>query len=176
MFSLKERLLILTDLWGQRKAGYLHHYLDVLKRRYKVMLYDSCVLGGIDLSDYSQENLHRQFVDGGIERAVQQLLVKEKSPCSILGFSVGGVIAWQAALGGLKVNRLIIVSSTRLRYESKSPTAEMKLFFGEKDQYRPNQGWADKLGVDLIIRNGVGHELYTIPGEAEVIVEELMKR
>lgn len=173
---MKERLLILTDLWGQRKAGYLHHYLDVLKRRYKVVLYDSCVLGGIDLSDYSQENLHRQFVDGGIERAVQQLLEKEKQPCSILGFSIGGVIAWQAALGGLKVNRLITISSTRLRYESVIPDADVKLFFGAKDKYRPDQEWANNLKVDLIIRKGVGHELYTIPGEAEVVTEELMKR
>ena len=57
-------------------------------------------------------------MNSGIEIAVQTLLNKEKGEIKILAFSVGGTIAWKAALKGLKVSDLVAVSSNRLRYEN----------------------------------------------------------
>lgn len=110
-----QRIIILSDLWGKDNSEWMNYYNSILENHFIVKHYDSCVLGEIDKSDYTEEKLHHQFINGGIEIAVKNLLKEETESAIILGFSVGGTIAWQACNAGLKTSYLFAVSSTRLR-------------------------------------------------------------
>ena len=61
----KQRIIILSDLWGEEKSDWIVHYISILEKYFEVKYYDSCILGGVDKSDYSEESLHHQFVTGG---------------------------------------------------------------------------------------------------------------
>ena len=84
MNTTKQRLLILSDLWGKEKSDWITYYTSILVNHFELEYYDSCDLGTINKSDYSEENLHNQFINGGIEKAVVQLVKKEK--VSLIGF------------------------------------------------------------------------------------------
>ena len=157
---MKPKLLLLSDLWGSEKADWIMHYFEQLSPYYKCHYYDCCELGGVDKSIYEQEHLHRQFVHGGIERAVENLLDLEKEEVFILAFSVGGTIAWKAALKGLRVQQLWAISATRLRYENERPDIPIHLLFGAKDGFRPPSDWLNKMNVNYEIIPEQGHNLY----------------
>ncbi|MEL6944601.1 MAG: alpha/beta hydrolase, partial [Bacteroidota bacterium] len=72
----------------------------------------------------------------------------EQVEVSILAFSIGGTIAWKAALKGLKIKSLWAFSATRLRYEVERPNIPIQLFFGQKDEYRPSSNWFDRREIE----------------------------
>lgn len=51
---------------------------EFLKSHFEIVFYDCHKLAEIDLSDLSQEKIHQQFTNAGIERAVNALLDNEK--------------------------------------------------------------------------------------------------
>ena len=147
MSQIKPRLLLISDLWGKEKSDWISYYTSILLNNFELEYYDSCDLGSIDTSDYLQENLHHQFVNGGIEKAVAQLIKEEKGFVNVLGFSIGGLIAWKAGLSGLKIQKLFAISSTRLRYENLKPLGTIQLFYGENDNYKPDSNWFKNLHI-----------------------------
>lgn len=156
----KKRLVVLSDLWGREKSDWLAHYSRILKHTFDISYYDCCELGGVDKSDYSEDSLHHQFVTGGIEKAVNQLLHFEKDKVNILAFSVGGVIAWKFGLVSDKIESLVCVSSTRLRKEENRPSGEIMLYFGADDEYKPQLDWFTKMHVKHELISKYGHEVY----------------
>ncbi len=152
------KLIVLTDLWGIEKFDWFLKFQN--KLNIEILVYDSCGLGNIDKSIYEESNLHQQFVNGGIEIAVEKLLEKEKNEVNILAFSIGGTIAWKAILKGLKVKNLFVVSATRLRYETEKLNCKTYLFYGEKDNYKPTKEWFQQLGIEQIEVKDKGHEVY----------------
>ena len=152
------KLIILTDLWRIEKFDWFINYKEQLK--VEVVVYDSCELVNIDKKIYEETNLHQQFVNGGIEKAVEKLLAKEKNEVNVLAFSIGGTIAWKAILKGLKVHTLFAVSATRLRYETEKPNCNIQLFYGEKDEFKPNQNWFQQFEIEQKEINNKGHEVY----------------
>ena len=163
---MKPKLIILSDLWGFDQAVWLQSYITVLSPFYDLHLYDSCILGEIDVKGTSEAALHSQFVTGGIEKAVNAILAYEKERADVLAFSIGGAIAWKAILKGLEVNRFFAISSTRIRHESYMPDCEVNLFFGEKDVYQPAGEWLEKVKITHEIIKDKGHEMYK---EEEII-------
>lgn len=157
---MKTRLIIISDLWGIKRSKWIEIYLENLNKNFNIQYYDACDLGEIDMSIYQQKNLHKQFVNHGITMAIDNLLKKEKGMIDILAFSVGGLIAWKAGLKGLKINKLYVVSSTRLRYEVHKPKCVIKLFFGENDIHKPTNGWFEKLIVEFEIVKKRNHNMY----------------
>jgi len=153
-------LIILSDLWGARKSGWLVNFQNNLENKYRVKFYDVCSLGEIDLSDFQEEKLHRQFVDFGIQKAVQNILELEKKPKIYLGSSVGGVILWKAGLEGLPIKKLIAISSTRLRKESEKPNCPLELFFGENDVYKPDDSWFTRMKINAHFIQEGDHDIY----------------
>ena len=129
----RQRIILLSDLWGKEKSDWIAYYTAVLEKYFDVKYYDCCDLGNIDKSDYSEENLHHQFVDGGIARAVESLLQKEKEFIHVLGFSIGGYIAWKACLSGLKTQSLFAISSgsSASTYNAASPQTSGRLVLSE---------------------------------------------
>lgn len=159
---MKKRLLILSDLWGRDKAAWLIHYTQRLKADFELVYYDCCELGAIDKTNYSQENLHQRFVNGGIERAVKALTETEAETeqISILAFSIGGTIAWKFGLETGRIDSLVCVSSTRLRHETKRPKGNISLYFGNNDPYKPSAAWLEQMNVRAEILKGKEHQLY----------------
>lgn len=171
---MKRRLLMLSDLWGKEKSGWLRHYAEALSNSFEIQYYDCCELGTVDKSDYREEALHQQFVNGGIEKAVNRLTALEKGPVHVLAFSIGGTIAWQFALKTDKVKSLYAVSSTRLRNEITKPEADIKLYYGENDPFKPSKEWFDQLQVAHEIINGKGHMVYAEPEFAKVLIPQTL--
>ena len=155
------KLIILSDLWGKRKSDWINQYVTILENHFEVIFYDCCELAEIDLSDYSEDKIHQEFTNGGIERAVKAILDKEKGNINVVGFSIGGLIAWKATLGGLKAKSLTTISSTRLRYEDKRPECEINLFYAENDEYKPIDDWFKKLNLEMNIYKEEKHEFYS---------------
>jgi len=170
---LKSRLIILSDIWGIQKSEWVKYYIDLLSSDYDIKYYDSCELGEIETNSLNENIRHRQFVYGGIESAVKKLIELEKKECNILAFSIGGTIGWKASLCGLKIKNFYAVSSTRLRYETEKPDCKIKLFFGEKDDFKPSPDWFEKFDLtNEIIDNG-NHQFYTVKKHSLKICESI---
>ncbi|MGB3467580.1 MAG: hypothetical protein WBA74_20000 [Cyclobacteriaceae bacterium] len=172
---MKERLIIISDLWGIEKSEWLPTYTQILEKRFSLKYYDSCVLGGVDKSNYNQDYLHGQFINGGIERAADNLLTKERDKANILAFSIGGSIAWNFGLKSNRINSLVCISSTRLRKETTRPTGKIALYFGENDDYKPNMEWLIKMNLQYEILTDKGHQIYCEKHFAEALCEKLIK-
>ena len=153
-------LLILSDLWGKPKSEWVIVYTNLLKENYQIAYLDCTEMAGLDLSDYTQDAFHRQFVSGGIEQAVKNLTSKITSPVDILAFSVGGTIAWQCALKTPMIQKLVCVSSTRLRKEVQKPMCETVLLFGEEDAFAPSSAWCEEMGLSPIVLRNKAHDMY----------------
>ncbi|WP_438423850.1 alpha/beta hydrolase [Aquimarina macrocephali] len=160
---MKPRLIILSDLWGRKKSGWIDYYTKELKGYFELKYYDCCDLGEIDISIYTEENLHKQFTNEGIDRAIQNLLKLEKGKIHILAFSIGGVIGWKSAIKNPDILSLYAVSSTRLRYEINKPKTKIELYFGENDMYSPKSQWYNMMNINFIIEKGKKHQLYIEP-------------
>lgn len=172
---MKPRLIILSDLWGKEKAEWIANYIEILESKFDIKFYDCCELANIDKTDYAEKNLHNQFVNGGIERAVENLLKIENEKIDVLAFSIGGTIAWKAGLKGLNVEKLFAVSSTRLRYENEIPNCAIKLYFGENDSNKPNEDWFEKQAIDFEIIKKKEHNFYVEKDFITSICSEILK-
>lgn len=157
---MKPRLIILSDLWGKHDANWVKNYSNPLSNYFDIHFYDTCELAEIDTIEYIETKLHQQFVNGGIEKAVINLIEIEKNEISILAFSIGGTIAWKAGIAGLKINKLIALSSTRLRYEEKKPKCNIQLIYGDLDKNKPTQEWLSEMAINTEIIPNVNHDFY----------------
>ena len=172
---MKPRLIILSDLWGIEKSNWVSGYVELLKNEFEIQYYDCGELGGIDKSNYTEKNLHNQFINGGIEKGVENLLKREENQIDVLAFSIGGVIAWKAGLKGLNLRKLFVISSTRLRYEKEIPNGVIKLFYGENDNNKPNDNWLEKYSIDFEIIENKEHNFYTEKDCTVLICNEILK-
>jgi len=158
---MKKRLIILSDLWGDIKNDWIANYFNSLDAYFKITYYDCCELGNVDKNVESEEKIHSQFINNGINIAVEKLLKLELEEVDVLAFSIGGTIAWKGALNGLKINNLYAISATRLRYETEFPACNIKLSYGADDSFIPSFEWFNKMKLQFNIINGVGHEIYS---------------
>lgn len=172
---MKPRLLILSDLYGGDNPEWIKRYIDLLKFKFEIQYYDTLKLASIDSVNLSENDIHAQFLNGGIDKAIEALLNLEKGKVSVLGFSIGGTIAWKAALKGLDVVSLFAVSSTRLRYETESPNCHLKLYFGEKDPNKPNSQWYLDLNLNHEILKDHNHQLYLMENNVSLICSDIFK-
>ncbi|MFV8346045.1 alpha/beta hydrolase [Flavobacterium sp. ZB4P13] len=172
---MKPRLIILSDLWGKENSDWISGYVELLNDKFDIEFYDCCELGNIDKTNYNEKNGHSQFVNGGIEKAVENLLKIEKYQIDVLAFSIGGTIAWKAALKGLNVRKLFAVSSTRLRYENEIPNGVIKLYYGGTDSNKPNDDLLKKWSVEFEILKNRDHSFYTEKDFIASICGEILK-
>ncbi|WP_293301890.1 hypothetical protein [Pedobacter sp. UBA4863] len=171
------KLIILSDLLGHRNSNWVNTYTDLLRHKFQIQFYDCCELAQIDTQLIDKENIHQQFVTGGIEKAVEQLLHNEKNEITcIIGFSIGGLIAWKAALAGLKTSFICAISSTRLRCEIQKPNVFIHLFYGENDPYKPDEKWFELMQLDTVIFNNENHEFYMKQEFANKISLNIMEK
>ncbi|MEP3210969.1 MAG: hypothetical protein ABJN95_17420 [Maribacter sp.] len=163
---MAEKLVILSDMWGAKKGLWITSYLGYLQQYFDITYYDIQQLSNLDVTVHTTENVHRAFVEGGIDTAVAHLLKKESEPAHYLGFSMGGTIAWKSGLLGLPMKSLYTVSSTRIRAEETKPDCKTIALFGDQDVYRPKLDWHQKVGVKSELIEGFGHTMY---GDEKII-------
>ncbi len=169
------KLLILSDLHGLDAAYWLSEYVNRLSNYCELLIYDSNILAETPKEIQSVHDVHLKFVNGGIEKAAQNLMKKNAELNNILGFSIGGCIAWKAALLGLKVNNLFAISSTRIRYETRKPISNCHLFFGGGDNYRPSKEWCDTMELQPSILYNENHNFYMKFNYAQYISEFILE-
>lgn len=157
---LKTKLIVLSDLLGNYNTDWVSPYIDLLKQKFEVQFYNCYELAEVDSELTGKEEIHNQFIKSGIEKVVEKLLQNEKGEISIIGFSIGGLIAWKAALSGLNASYICAISSTRLRYETQKPNALIDLFFAENDPYKPDKKWFEFMQLDKVIFKNETHEFY----------------
>ncbi|WP_298418645.1 alpha/beta hydrolase [uncultured Kordia sp.] len=158
---MRPRFIILSDLWGRQKSAWTHLYIEKLASEFDIQYYDCCQLGNVNTEIYTQDNLHQQFISFGIETAVKSLIQLEKKPAHILAFSIGGTIAWKAALLGLPLISLYAISATRLRHEINIPKKTIQLYFGINDPYKPSADWCNQFTNEkIVLLDGETHEMY----------------
>lgn len=157
---MKSKLIILSDLWGNLNSTWLQFYAENLESNFEVKLYDCCELAEIDSYEKTEIEIHKQFLASGIEKAVENLLKLEKDEINILAFSIGGLIAWKSEQKGLTVRNLKAISSTRLRNEINKPNCNVKLYFGERDEYKPRNEWFETIKINYEIVENAGHNVY----------------
>jgi hypothetical protein len=155
-----QKLVILSDIWGNYENIWVENYIKNLEKYFEIQFYDSSKLAQIDTNELNEKKIHNQFIDFGIDKAVENLIKLETSEISILGFSIGGLIGWKATLLGLKVNQLFAISSTRLRFENNPPSCKIQLFFGENDPNKPNSQWFDSFKLYENIFKKENHDFY----------------
>ena len=158
---MAERLVILSDLWGAKKGLWITSYLGYLQQYFDIVYYDTSQLADLDTGLPTAENLCAAFDNGGLERAVRNLMAKETTLSHYLAFCAGGTVAWHAAREGLPVKSLYAVSPLYLHRESDIPDCQVTLVFGEYMDDRPSKAWAGKLGAPMEIIPLFGREMYS---------------
>lgn len=171
---MAERLVVISDMWGTKKGLWITSYLGYLQQHYDIVFYDCQELANINLTVETHENLHKEFVNGGIDTAAAHLLKRESKPSHYLAFSTGGTVAYKAALMGLPVKSLYAISPTRIRMENSRPNCLIKLLFGANDAYKPNKEWEEKLSLPLTLVSGFGHELYSDEKIIKQVCQDLL--
>lgn len=171
---MAERLVIISDMWGAKKGLWITSYLGYLQQYFDIVFYDCQQLANLDLKVNSEENIHKAFVEGGIDTAVAHLIKKEKIVSHYLAFSTGGTVAWKAANLGLPMKSLYNVSATRIRKENNKPEVPTKLVFGGNDSNKPSSDWEKKVGIELETIDNYGHTLYTDEKIIKKVCQDLL--
>ena len=171
---MAERLVVISDMWGTKKGLWITSYLGYLQQHYDIVFYDCQELANINLVVETHENLHKEFVDSGIDIAVTHLLKRESIPSHYLAFSTGGTIAYKAGLMGLPMKSLYAISATRLRMENTKLECPLNLLFGSNDRFKPSKEWEEKLKLSLNLASGFGHELYSDEKIIKQVCQELL--
>ena len=162
-------------MWGAKKGLWITSYLGYLQQYFQIVYYDSQELADLDLTIHTPENLCQAFVKGGYSTAVAHLLSKEKTPSHYLTFCAGGTIAWSAALQGLPMKSLYAISPLWMHRQEEKPDVPVKLLFGEYQENRPVQQWADELGVPMEIMPQFGQTLYSDEKIISKVCRELLE-
>jgi len=168
---MAERLVILSDLWGAKKGLWITSYLGYLQQYFDIVYYDTSQLADLDTGLTSAEDLCTAFDNGGLERAVRNLMAKESTPGHYLTFCAGGTVVWNAAKEGLPVESLYAVSPLNMHRETDVPDCQLTLVYGEYMDNRPSKDWALNMGAPMEIIPRFGREMYS----DEKIIQKVCK-
>lgn len=110
-----------------------------------------------------QQELHRQYIDGGLNVAVQhlgELFGEEQEPSTVVAFSMGGYAAWLASGSLVPKSKALLLSSTRLRLATTCIDGiDCRAVFGKEDQNAPGADHVFPLNLKAEYVEG-DHEFY----------------
>jgi hypothetical protein len=168
---MAERLVILSDLWGAKKGLWITSYLGYLQQYFDIVYYDTSQLADLEAGLLTAEKISAAFDNGGLERAVRNLMDRENTPGHYLTFCAGGTVVWNAALKGLPVKSLYAVSPLHMHRETEIPDCQITLLYGEYMNNRPSRDWALKLGAPMQVIPRFGQQMYS----DEKIIQKVCK-
>jgi pimeloyl-ACP methyl ester carboxylesterase len=157
---MAEKLVVVSDMWGAQKGLWITSYLGYLQQYFNIVFYDSRELARIDNNLTSSEEIYKAFIEGGMDRAVSQLLINEQTESHYLTFCAGGTITWHAALKGLPVKSLYAVSPIDLEEQTQGPDCPVSVLFGEKDKVSGTD-WSIHTGAQVETIPNFGHDMYS---------------
>lgn len=172
---MAERLVILSDLWGSKKGLWITSYLGYLQQYFDITYYDTSQLADLEPVAPTAEALCGAFNQGGLERAVANLLSRENEPAHYLTFCAGSTVVWHAAKKGLPVKSLYAVSPMHMHREGDLPDFQVNLLYGEYMANRPSQNWALELGVPMEIVPKFGREMYSDEKIIQKVCKDLLE-
>lgn len=172
---MANRIIVLTDLKGQPALSKqeLHLIIGASEVHKSIERVDSRVLAEIPKSKWNKEEIHLAFIEGGIEMAVQNLNLLCKEKIDLIGYSIGGTIAWKTALSNENVDSIYAVSATRLRKELRKPDCRIRLLYGDQDLYTPGPNWCEELDLSPLVLTQARHEFYTQRKGQDLIQKDL---
>jgi hypothetical protein len=107
------------------------------------------------------EDLHRALVEGGFDVAAAKALDLFKEADLGVGYSSGGAVLWKSVLCGLQLQRLVCISSTRLRDEDPNRIVIPTLTdFGGRDAARPPASWGTGGNLHVLHLPQAEHAFY----------------
>lgn len=165
----KPQLVILSDIFGHSNESWMDEYMVRLSPHFHVTSFDSRKLAGIESDQL--EVVHKAFVSGGIDLAAEELDKFKDEVQVVIGFSVGGTIAWRYALENPEVS-LHLISATRLRNETSKPSSEITLYYGENEENGPVTEWFETMNLNPIVIEHESHECY----KSEIVIEHVCQR
>jgi hypothetical protein len=147
------RFIVVPDIYGlPSNMGWLseNHALDCL------------ALSALsDRPNFTGHDLHSHlFERDGMQAATSRLRGFSGSDLVGIGFSAGGTALWQAVSQGLELQKLVCVSSTRLRFERVSLHIPTHTFWGELDENRPDEEWCHTIPASSHVYDGLAHGFY----------------
>ena len=172
---MSKRLVILSDLWGPRKGLWITSYLGYLQQYFDITYYDTSQLADLDVSHPTVSSLTAAFSEGGMERAVRNLISKETQPAHYLAFCAGGSVVWKAIKKGLPAKSLYAISPMDLHKESKINGCPVKVLYGEYMDNKPSKNWAVQNGVTLEVFPRFGHGMYSDEVVIQKVCQELLE-
>ncbi len=159
-------VLIISDMYGLKSEyakddNYIFATANVFEKLgFLVKIYSSLKLAKIS-NDNDIKNIHKLFISLGIEDAVESLSCEKESFDIGIGFSIGGTILWKSYQERkLSLKKLICISSTRLRMETKKINIPTITVFGEKDNCAPSSEKMNDLGAICKIIPEFDHDFY----------------
>lgn len=172
---MSERLVILSDLWGPRKGLWITSYLGYLQQYFDITYYDTSQLADLDVRHPTAASLTEAFGEGGMERAVKNLVSKEPQPAHYLAFCAGGSVVWNAVKKGLPAKSLYAISPMNLHRESEGTACPVKVLYGEYMDDKPSKNWAAQNEVSLEIFPRFGHDMYSDEKVIQKVCQELLE-
>ncbi len=107
------------------------------------------------------EDLHRALIEGGFDAAAAKALNLFKEADLGLGYSSGGAVLWKSVLCGLQLQRLVCISSTRLRDEDPNRMSIPTLtVFGGRDAACPPASWGTGGNLHVLHLPQAEHAFY----------------
>ncbi|HZW46197.1 MAG TPA: alpha/beta hydrolase [Microvirga sp.] len=108
------------------------------------------------------EELYRRLLQGGFDAAAAKVLQRFADAEVALGYSSGGAVLWKSVLRGLRLKRLVCISSTRLKDEDPRALPIPALtVFGESDASRPPASWGEGSELKRLLLPDAEHAFYT---------------
>ncbi len=160
-FIMGERLVIVSDMWGAKKGLWITSYLGYLQQYFDMTYYDCQQLGDLDVLVQTTENVEQAFLNGGVDTAVNQLLLRERKTANYLAFGTGATIVWKAAVKGLSVSSIYAISPEAIGNEEMKPAVPVTLVYGSLDRNRPGADWCAGQNLYPEIIEHFGNTLYT---------------
>lgn len=171
------QLIVVSDIHGWEGSNWHHRIKDLWEKKFDVNFLDSLELASLEKEkNREKEHIHQKFLNGGIDKAADKLISHTNKAAIVLGFSIGGLIAWKAAVRSNCFQHLIAISSTRLRFETQKPKLDLDLYFGENDPYKPDEVWFRTMKTSPHIIPNEGHDFYTLPNFLEILTERLQEK
>ncbi|MBT8264683.1 MAG: hypothetical protein KJN75_05060 [Muriicola sp.] len=166
---MAERLVILSDMWGTKNGLWITSYLGYLQQHFDIVFYDIQQLSNIDSYTLASDNKFKEFIDKGLDTAVEHLLKKESIPSHYLTFCSGGSIAWHAGLKGLPIKSLFAIAPKGLETVSGKLSCPTNLVFGEHHNGIPSKDWIEQMDSNSEVIPNFGEDLYS----DEVIIQKV---
>lgn len=147
------RLILVSDIHGlPESADWLGEGVDTEIVRL------SAAAGAEPLSGEALH--HHLFAEGGMETAVEHLLMFGGADAVGLGFSAGGTALWRAVAQGMRLKALVCVSSTRLRMETTRLPVPAHTFWGGADPHKPDEAWLRAMPTTSTVYEELEHGFY----------------